>query len=78
MDSTRKWWRRSHFKAVSLNNTSLPAEDKAALGAFNKKVAELQRVVVGTSAYTGEMNNRIRFAKEAILRAPGANTVELS
>ncbi len=66
------------FIAVPLNNKTLPAEDLAALGAFNKKVAELQRVVVGTSAFTGEMNNRIRFVKEAILRTPGAETVELS
>ena len=66
------------FKAVPLNNTSLPAEDKAALLAFNKKVAELQRVVTGTAAYTGEMNNRIRFVKEAILRSPASNTAEIS
>lgn len=62
------------FKAVPLNNASLPAEDKAALLAFNKKLAELQRVVSGTSAYTGEINNRIRFLKEAIIRTRGANT----
>ena len=66
------------FKAVPLNNTSLPAEDKAALLAFNKKVAELQRVVTGTAAYTGEMNNRIRFVKEAILRSTATNTAEAS
>jgi hypothetical protein len=66
------------FKAVPLNNTSLPAEDLAALGSFNKKVAELQRVVVGTSAYTGEMNTRIRYVKEAIQRTPGAQTDALS
>ncbi|TAD86294.1 MAG: hypothetical protein EAY75_08790, partial [Bacteroidetes bacterium] len=57
---------------------SLPANDRAALLAFNKKVAELQRAVTGTSAFTGEMNNRIRYAKEAIVRTGTANTAELS
>jgi photosystem II stability/assembly factor-like uncharacterized protein len=66
------------FKAVALNNTSLPAEDKAALLAFNKKVAELQRVVSGTSAYMGDINNRLRFVKEAVMRGHGVNTAEAS
>ena len=66
------------FKTIPLNHTTLPAEDKAALLAFNKKVAELQRVITGTAAYTGEMNNRIRFLKEAILRSPATNTAETS
>jgi hypothetical protein len=64
------------FKAVPLNNTTLPAEDKAALSAFNKKLAELQRVVTGTNAYTNDINNRLRFLKEAVIRTPGVNTAE--
>jgi hypothetical protein len=64
------------FKAVPLNNASLAATDKAALMAFNKKVGELQRVVTGTGRYMGEMNNRVRFVKQAMVEAPNASSAD--
>ena len=39
------------FNAVVLNNTTLPAADRAAYVEFYKKVAELARVIQGTETY---------------------------
>jgi hypothetical protein len=46
---------KKEFICKSLNNTSLPAEDKIALDAFNKKVAELTRTITGADAFRGEL-----------------------
>ena len=55
------------FTCKILNNTTLPAKDKIALDKFNKKVAELTRAVSGTDAYRKELNDKIKYFKEAVL-----------
>lgn len=57
------------FNCKSLNNTTLPAEDKAALDMFNKKVAELTRAITGADAFRKELVDKIAFLKKAVLEA---------
>ena len=58
------------FNCVSLNNTSLPPADKAALDAFNKKVAELTRAMEVANAYKNELVQKFPYLKQAVLDAP--------
>jgi hypothetical protein len=58
---------QKEFICKSLNNTSLPAEDKLALDAFNKKVAELTRAISGADAFRGELVDKISYLKKAVL-----------
>jgi photosystem II stability/assembly factor-like uncharacterized protein len=58
------------FRAVALNNASIPATDKKALDEFSKKAAELRRVIAATDAYREELVNKIRFIKQALIETP--------
>lgn len=58
------------FKCVSLNNSTIPVQDQLALDAFNKKVAELSRVMGGAEAYLSELVEKIKYFKKAVLDAP--------
>ena len=58
------------FKAVALNNATLPATDKKALEDFCKQVAELRRVSAAADEYRTEMVNKIKFIKQAIIETP--------
>jgi photosystem II stability/assembly factor-like uncharacterized protein len=58
------------FKAVTLNNATLPATDKKALEDFCKQVAELRRVSTAADEYRNEMLNKIKFIKQAIIETP--------
>jgi hypothetical protein len=55
------------FICKSLDNTTLPAEDKIALDTFNKKVAELTRAITGADAFRGELVDKISYLKQAVL-----------
>jgi photosystem II stability/assembly factor-like uncharacterized protein len=57
------------FTCKPLNITSLPAEDKLGLDAFNKKVAELTRAVTGADAYRKELVDKLSYLKKAVLEA---------
>ncbi len=59
------------FTVEALNMASLAATDKKALYDFAKKVEELQRTVLGTTAYMSELKNKLQFMKEAALQTPG-------
>jgi len=54
------------FNAVVLGNTSLPAEDRAELAAFQKKVRELSRAVNAASSVVRELADKIRHHKVAL------------
>ena len=62
------------FNAVTLNNSTLPAADKAAVADFQKKVAELSRVMSGTENYTEDLLQRAYALQIALNAVPGANT----
>lgn len=57
------------FNCVPLNNSSLPAADKAALNAFNKKLAELTRAMSGADEYRNELTKKLPYLKQAVLDA---------
>jgi hypothetical protein len=57
------------FNCVALNNSSIPAMDKAALNVFNKKLAELTRAVGGADEYRNEQVKKLPYLKQAVLDA---------
>lgn len=57
------------FTIKSLNAATLPATDKKAVDVFSKKVSELRRATGAADSYKGELNNKIKFIKSAILSA---------
>jgi hypothetical protein len=59
------------FEVTSLNLSTLPPGDKAQTLAFQKKVAQLQRAVLGASALARETQGRIDLLKRAIEDTPG-------
>jgi photosystem II stability/assembly factor-like uncharacterized protein len=61
------------FNAVALANTTLPAEDRAAMTAFHRKVAELTRVMQGTESYAEGLTARINGILQALNSTPGVS-----
>ncbi|MCK5145528.1 glycosyl hydrolase [bacterium] len=60
------------FNVIALNNTTLPAEDRKVLAAFQREAAELYRVVQGSINAADELQKRIAFVKQAVQVTPGA------
>jgi hypothetical protein len=58
------------FNIKSLNASSLPPGDKKVLDAFSKKVHELRRASAAADSYRGELNNKVKFMKSAVLSVP--------
>ncbi|MDO9377082.1 MAG: hypothetical protein Q7T76_21830 [Ferruginibacter sp.] len=63
------------FKAVSLNNSSLPVGDRKALEQFSKTAAELRRSSSAANAYRLELVNKLRYIKQALIETPGVTSV---
>jgi len=61
------------FVTAPLSMPSLPAEDKAALLAFLKKTARLQRAVLGASKAADEGLTRMKHLLKAVQATPDAN-----
>ena len=55
------------FVCKTLNNASIPVEDKVALNMFNKRVAELTRAIYGADSYRSELVKKISYLKKAVL-----------
>jgi photosystem II stability/assembly factor-like uncharacterized protein len=60
------------FTTAPLGATTLPAADRQAALAFQKRVGELQRAVYGSVRLTGELRNRTALIRKAISETPGA------
>lgn len=60
------------FVCKPLNFTSLAAKDKAELDRFNKKVAEMSRLITGADAYRVELVKKIDYLKKAVFETAGA------
>jgi len=54
------------FKTIPLNNTTLPAEDRKELVAFQKKVAEPSRAVRGFDRISKDLQTRLNYLEHAI------------
>lgn len=61
------------FSAEPLGFATLAAEDKAALLAFQKKTARLQRAVMAADRVAGDAQTRIDLIKKALMDTPGAD-----
>ncbi|MFH1844412.1 MAG: glycosyl hydrolase, partial [bacterium] len=61
------------FETTPLANTTLPAADKPALLAFQRKCARLQKAILGTQRVADEAQQRIDLAERALQETPGAN-----
>ena len=61
------------FVARPLNNTTLPAKDRAALVAFQRKVARLQQAVMAVNAAIDDVNKRMTVIEKATVTAVGAD-----
>ncbi len=61
------------FVARPLNNTTLPAKDRSALVAFQRKVARLQQAVMAVNAVTDDLQKRIAVIDKAVMTAVGAD-----
>jgi hypothetical protein len=59
----------TEFICKPLNIATLPAEDKLALDRFNKKVAELTRVITGANAFRKELEDKIKYLKKALFES---------
>jgi len=55
------------FEVESLGLASLPEKDKTALLAFQKKVGEIQRAMMGAGAAASEVVDHLQFIKRALL-----------
>jgi hypothetical protein len=60
------------FEAAPLDNASLPAKDREAVLAFQRKTARLQRAVLGAIRAAEEAQIRINGIKKALDDTPGA------
>jgi hypothetical protein len=61
------------FSAVPLGMSTIPAKDRGALLAFQRKTARLQRAVLGAVEATDEAKDRIAHIKKALFDTPGAD-----
>ncbi|MGD9346485.1 MAG: glycosyl hydrolase, partial [Candidatus Aminicenantes bacterium] len=55
-----------HFEVVTLANVSLPAEDRAELVEFQKKVRELSRAISASTRVLGDISEKIGQYREAL------------
>ena len=58
------------FKCIPLNNATLVTKDKKGYDDFSKKVTDLRRVAGGVGQYFGDLNNRLKMIKLAVVDAP--------
>ncbi|HZW40241.1 MAG TPA: glycosyl hydrolase [Ignavibacteriaceae bacterium] len=60
------------FNVVPLKNSTLPADDVAALVTFQKKAGKLERVIRGTDKYLNELINKMVVIKQTLANTPEA------
>ncbi len=60
------------FKVTDLGGGTLPVEDPEAALEFQLQAADLQRAVLGALEFTGEVGDRIKHLRQAILDTPAA------
>ncbi len=62
-----------NFEVKLLNNTTLPAPNRKAMVDFQRKVAELARVMYGTVDFNEELIGKLNHLKQAIVVTPEAS-----
>ncbi len=66
------------FSTEALGMATLPAADRAAVLAFQKKTGRLQRAVLGVRSAAGEAGTRLSHVKQAVMDTPAADTALVS
>lgn len=61
------------FNVTALNNTTLPAEDRLALVAFQQKVSDLIGKVQGTDNFAEELREKLTTMMQAVHQTPGTS-----
>ncbi|MCL6098832.1 MAG: glycosyl hydrolase, partial [Bacteroidetes bacterium] len=61
------------FNVVPLNNTTLPASNRAEVVEFQRKAAELARTVVGARRLTDDLTKRTELIKQTLNNTPAAS-----
>jgi len=59
------------FKAVTLNNTTLPAENRSELVAFQQKVARMSKAIQGSRQLTESYKAKLAAIRTALINTPG-------
>jgi hypothetical protein len=62
-----------NFTAKVLDNTTLPAPDRAALVSFQNEVADLARIVMGTNRFADELSKKLTTMQQAVHQTPSAS-----
>jgi hypothetical protein len=60
------------FTAKVLNNTTLPAADRAELVAFQDQIGELVDAVNAAEEFAGDLMKRTQYIRQAVQNTPGA------
>ncbi len=58
------------FNLTTLQNSTLPVPDQKEMMDFNKSLGEFRRVVMGSDAYIGNMNERLKYLKAGLQKGP--------
>lgn len=66
------------FEVVPLELATFAAKDRDVVLAFQKKVARLQRAVLGAQRAAGEARNRLKHIRRAIVETPSAEPALLT
>ena len=64
------------FTAKPLQNTTLPADNRSDLVAFQRKTAKLVQAIVSTERFVNNFKTRVEYIKQALLATP-ADSFEL-
>ena len=62
-----------NFTAKVLDNTTLPAPDRAALVSFQNEVSDLTRIVMGTNRFADELSKKLTTMQQAVHQTPSAS-----
>ena len=63
---------KQKFEVKALDNTTLPAQDRQALVAFQNDVAKLSRLIGGASQLKSELDNKVKYLDAALQQTPEA------
>jgi len=66
-----------YFNAKVLKNTTLPAKDRAALVAFERKSSVLAKTIIGTQKYAEELVKRMQSILQTLNATPAADKLLL-
>ena len=61
------------FNLTTLQNSTLLIPDQKEMIDFNKSLSEFRRVMMGSDAYIGNMNERLKYLKAGLQKGPSAS-----